>query len=377
MDENKSKGKGVSIVMILLAVVLGFGLVIGLTQTAGAQNLNSSHTEIENYLFDENGTLLSYSGDKSEIEIPSTYSLSSVTEEVEMTASSLSTLVNRANNLGIKHFEVENQTGSYVDDYGNTYYQEKYILKYKKRKTIEGNDYQVKTIAASAFANNTNLTSVKLPEYLEVINSQAFYGCQNLRTVEFPDSLQRIANSAFYNCRLLERVELPDSVVFIGPQAFVNCDKLTTFRIPRGLNYIGDAVFENCDGLQSITIPGNIQYISNNAFNYCRNLKTLNIEEGVMEIYSNAFYGCRLLTEVTLPSTINNIYNQAFYNCINLRTVIVNTNHIPYVEYNTFQTSYIQNIYVQDALLNDYPNYSGWSNYISYLRPMSALENAQ
>lgn len=377
MDENKSKGKGVSIVMILLAVVLGFGLVIGLTQTSGAQNLNNTQSEISNYLFDEDGTLLSYSGDMTELEIPSTYSLSSVTEEVQMTSSSISGLVNRANELGIKHFEVENQTGSYTDDFGNTFYQEKYVLTYQKRKTIEGDDYQVKEIAANAFSNNRNITSVKLPEHLEIINSNAFNNCIKLKSVEFPETLSRIENSAFYNCRVLTDVKLPDSVRYIGAQAFANCDKITTFTIPKGISYISDMLFENCDGLTEITIPSNVNFIGNNAFHFCRNLKSVVFEEGINAIYSNAFYGCRYLTEITLPSTINNIHHQAFWNCVNLRTVIINTTHVPYIDYNPFNINYIQGIYVKDEILAEYPNHAYWSNYINVLKPISTLENAQ
>ena len=55
MEEKSSKAKGVSIVMILLAIVIGFGFVIGLTQTSGANNLKNQDSEISNYAFDESG----------------------------------------------------------------------------------------------------------------------------------------------------------------------------------------------------------------------------------------------------------------------------------------------------------------------------------
>ena len=119
MEEKSSKGKGVSIVMILLAIVLGFGFVIGLTQTSGASNLNNQDSEISHYSFDENGVLLSYNGTLSKIEIPATYSLSSTVEEVKMTSSSVYTLVDRAATLGISNYTIENQTGNYTDEYGN------------------------------------------------------------------------------------------------------------------------------------------------------------------------------------------------------------------------------------------------------------------
>ena len=117
MDENKSsKGKGISIALILLAIVLGFGFVIGLTQTKGANNLNKTETEISKFAFDENGTLLSYSGDLTEITIPETYSLSPTVEEVQMTSSSLTSLVQRANNLGmlVSQYNKQNSEVQYL-----------------------------------------------------------------------------------------------------------------------------------------------------------------------------------------------------------------------------------------------------------------------
>ena len=158
MDENKSKGKGLSIAMILIVIVLGFGLVIGLTQTAGANRLNETESEISKYVFDDEGTLLGYSGSLTEIEIPKTYSLSPNTEAVQMSSSSVTSLVERARNYGIKKYTIENQTGNFQDDFGNVYYQEKYVLTYQKRFVIEGTDYEVKAIGSEAFRTNSRLT---------------------------------------------------------------------------------------------------------------------------------------------------------------------------------------------------------------------------
>ena len=103
MEEKSSKGKGLSIAVIILVIVIGFGFVIGLTQTSAANSLKTTEeAEISKYSFDEDGLLLSYNGDLAEIEIPATYSLSNTVEEVSMTANSLSSLVERARNLGIK-----------------------------------------------------------------------------------------------------------------------------------------------------------------------------------------------------------------------------------------------------------------------------------
>ncbi|MBR6955314.1 MAG: leucine-rich repeat protein [Clostridia bacterium] len=43
--------------------------------------------------------------------------------------------------------------------------------------------FNVKAVAAQAFLNNTNLTSISLPNSIEVIGSQAFKGCSSLSTM--------------------------------------------------------------------------------------------------------------------------------------------------------------------------------------------------
>ena len=377
MEEKSSKAKGVSIVMILLAIVIGFGFVIGLTQTSAANNLNNQESEISNYAFDENGILLSYSGQLTEIEIPATYSLSSTVEQVEMTSSSIYSLVDRANALGITNYNIENQTGNYTDEFGNVYYQEKYVMSYEKRKVVEGNDYQVTGIAANAFSNNTKITSITIPESVRTVGSNAFTGCTNLRTVVLPENLDRIEDSAFYNCRQLREINIPNTVSYIGPQAFYYCNNLQTINIPTNLTTIYQATFYQCYNLKEVVIPSNVRNIQPEAFYGCTSIEKLTLNEGLVTISTGAFYNCYNLVEIELPTTINNLTNSAFYRCTNLQTVVIKSPNIVNISSNTFPTS-IMNIYVRDELLADYPNYSYWYNYTHCLRPLSEwINNAQ
>jgi len=370
MEENKSKGKGLSIAMILLAIVLGFGLVIGLTQTQGANNLKTEESEISNYVFDEEGTLIAYTGTQKDLEIPSTYSLSSTTETAQMSASSVYTLIDKARSIGIKKYTIENQTGNYVDEYGNTFYQEKYVLTYTKRNTIEGTDYQVKAIGPEAFRNNAQYTSIVVPEGVKTIKSNAFAGCYNLKTITLPESLEIIENGAFYNCNQLQEIIIPDSVNFIGPQAFQDCDKLVSVTLPTSLSYISSMCFQNCDNLETVVLPTNVRYIESNAFQNCRKLQNINFEEGLETIQTGAFYGCRMLTEITLPSTVNYIGAQAFWTCTQLRMVTINGHNIANIEWNVFYST-LQKIYVEDDVYEQYFYYGNWSEYQTKLARIS------
>ena len=372
MDENQSKSKGgISIAIILLAIVIGFGFVIGLTQTSGANNLKDTKAEISNYAFDENGTLLSYTGELTELEIPATYSFSSTIEEVQMSSSSIYTLIDRANNLGIKNYNIENQTGNYEDEFGNVYYQEKYVMTYQKKKVIEGTDYKVTAISANAFLNNQKITSVVIPEGVEQINSSAFSGCTKLKSITLPETLQRIENAAFFNCRMLEEVNIPNSVNYMGPQAFAECRNLKKVNIPTGLTYLTNMTFSYCTNLTEITIPSNIRTIQPEAFYYCYNLKNVNFNEGLQSISTMAFYNCYNLTEITLPRTLRQISSQAFYRCDGLRDITLNSATVPTISGSSAFPSTIDNIYVLDEIYQDYLNSSNWSYFWGYIRMMS------
>ena len=374
MDEKTSKGKGISIVMILLAIVIGFGFVIGLTQTSGANNLNNQESEISHYAFNENGVMLSYNGNSTEIEIPATYSLSSTIEQVEMSSSSIYSLVDRANALGITNYKIENQTGNYTDEFGNVYYQEKYIMTYEKRKVVEGSDYQVTGIAANAFSNNSKITSITIPETVRTIGSNAFSGCVNLKTVVLSENLDRIEDSAFYNCRQLKEIEIPNTVSYIGPQAFYYCNNLQKINIPTNLTTIYQGTFFQCYNIKEVTIPSNVRNIQPEAFYGCTSLKKVNLNEGLVSISSGAFYNCYNLTEIVLPTTIRNLTNSTFYQCTNLQRVVIQRPHIVNISSNTFPSS-ISEIYVRDELIAEYPNYSYWHMYTQYLRPLSEWTN--
>lgn len=373
MEENKNKSKGVSIVMILLAVVLGFGFVIGLTQTKGAQNLGATATEISNYVFDENGNLLSYNGDMTELEIPETYSLTVTSEEKTITSANLNSVVNQAINLGLNSFHVDNQSGYFTDEFGNTYYEEKYSITYNVRKTIEGTDYTVKNIESGAFRNNSKLISVKIPNSVIRISSQVFQNCYNLKSITLPESLETIDYGAFNNCRKLESIEIPDSVSFIGSDAFFNCDKLTSVKLPNSIMEVHSNLFGDCDGLREIEIPGSVRYIYAHAFNYCRNLTSIKLNEGLRTIDSYAFNGCTGLNIVDIPSTVTNLGSRAFYTCNNLNTVIIRGDRVLNIQSNTFPTN-VERIYVSDAFISEYPNYGYWYMYEHLLCPISQLD---
>jgi len=226
--------------------------------------------------------------------------------------------------------------------------------------TIGDDTYPVKTIAADAFRNNTDITEVIIQEGVETIGSNTFNGASNLVKITLPASVTTIGGSAFQNCNKLEKatfasiealcgitfngsvsnplyyakhlwiageeserttLAIPGTVTAIPNYAFQNCSSLTSLTIQEGVQTIGISSFEECSGLQDVSIPGSVTEINTKAFNVGKN-NVLEVARFVSlenlcnitfaDEYSNPLYNAQHLyiggsnqetTEIILPAT--------------------------------------------------------------------------
>ena len=83
----------------------------------------------------------------------------------------------------------------------------------------------VTTIGRDAFAMDSNLSNVRWPSTLRVIEHAAFYEC-DLREIVFPDSLQVVGTYSFAYNERLRRIALGPAVSFVGTYAFADCYEL-------------------------------------------------------------------------------------------------------------------------------------------------------
>lgn len=78
-----------------------------------------------------------------------------------------------------------------------------------------------------------------------------------------------LGDKCFYDCDSLTTVFLPDSLQIIGDSAFADCDAIRGILIPESVNQIGAAAFQGCDGLEAICVPYTVKSIGSNAFYGC------------------------------------------------------------------------------------------------------------
>ena len=85
-----------------------------------------------------------------------------------------------------------------------------------------------------------------------------FAYCDEITTVHLPDSLEIIGHDAFFGCSAMRGIYIPDSVTYIGEAAFYDCTALEAISIPYNVHYIDLDAFDNCNSLYYIFYPGTI-----------------------------------------------------------------------------------------------------------------------
>ena len=208
----------------------------------------------------------------------------------------------------------------------------------------------VASIGNWAFENCTSLLAVDLPVNLEVLGGRAFGSCTSLTEITIPkslttanvvgvysqapfhqsglkkatleDGIASVPANLFKEANLLEEVILPESITTIGNWAFENCTSLLAVDLPVNLEVLGGRAFGGCISLTEITIPkslttANVVGIYNQAPFHESGIQNAIIESGMSAIPADLFKGINSLTRVVIPDSVASIGTNAFSNCPN------------------------------------------------------------
>lgn len=131
----------------------------------------------------------------------------------------------------------------------------------KEEFVIENPEYtQIKGVAEGAFAGNSVVRKIILPNTIEHIDRLAFRGCGLLEEINFPSNLTTIGSAAFMGTALKE-VILPATVTTIETMAFANNTKLEKITINEGVIKLENIV-EGANNLKELHLPSTIQEIA-------------------------------------------------------------------------------------------------------------------
>lgn len=116
---------------------------------------------------------------------------------------------------------------------------------YQDGKGVIVFDNNIKYIGMMAFREQSNLTSISIPEGVTVIQKWSFYRCTNLSSIIIPNSVVKIGDNAFANCTSLASIyckspnppSLGDKVfsyVASGCKLYVPTTSVETYKATEG-----------------------------------------------------------------------------------------------------------------------------------------------
>lgn len=269
-----------------------------------------------------------------------------------------------------------------------------------------GKTYPVKAIGNNAFSGCTGLTSVTIPNSVELICLGAFYGCTGLTSLTIPASVRVIRLEAFNGCTNLTSVTCmsttppvfsdPDSEFddILNPFSDITYTKATLF-VPRGCKSAYQAAdwwkrFTNIQERSYDFIMSGFYYVitgSNTvqvtSFNeaYVPSSGTLSIPVSVRNNNTNynvtsigyrAFYNCDRINKILISNTITSVGTEAFKDCDGLQVVQCQASTPPTMGSNVFDSdTYNENavLLVYNASMSAYKAATGWKNF-NYVEPI-------
>lgn len=191
---------------------------------------------------------------------------------------------------------------------------------------IDGKEYKVTIIGATAFQNCPGLTSIQLPPSVTMIGRYAFNKCSDLTSVVIPPSVVHIEERAFGYCTALSSIEIPSSVLTIGVTAFEGCSSMVSINVTDNFN------FESVDGILfnkaktvllcypagkagtdgKYTIPEYVKELGDYSFSGCKKLHAVEIPATVKSAGIYVFKDCTYLTSVSIPESFSSISKGLF-----------------------------------------------------------------
>ena len=155
----------------------------------------------------------------------------------------------------------------------------------------------VTLIGDSAFLYCGKLEKIELQEGIEEIGDFAFNQCTSVKHVHIPTTIKRIGCCAFYSTPL-SSIDLPDGMEIIGTRAFGDC-KFNRFRIPVNITSIPASMLHHCNCLVSVEIPAEgITQIYPGAFSWCSFLRNIALPSSNADVEGGEFNRCSDLSQL-------------------------------------------------------------------------------
>lgn len=196
---------------------------------------------------------------------------------------------------------------------------------------------EVKSIDYAAFENCKNLEKVSIGDGVKSIGSAAFSGCQSLSDINIPKATETIGSGTFAACPSLSNIKVSDKnrnfVCLDGVLYSKDGKKMyqylagrpySIYDIPEPVTEIGEFGFYGANMLTTVGIVKGVEEIPEYAFLNCTALNQVTIPSSVKAIRKGAFGGCPNLTKLAVPTTVGYIDEEAFTSMDGVKGDVVN-----------------------------------------------------
>lgn len=208
----------------------------------------------------------------------------------------------------------------------------------------------VTKIGYGAFENNKNLTSVKIGDYVEIVDDYAFSMCSKITSVTFGSGIKEIGLYSFRYCDGLTSISLGKNVKTIEYGAFYKAKNLASITIPDSVRIIGEYAFTKTKYYDdSSKWSSNVLYIGKHLIEAKNSVSgKYTVKDGTLTIAEFAFgepvvnNANTSITGIVVPNSVKAIGNRAFQKCKNLSSVTFGTG-IEYVGEHAFKDTKFYN----------------------------------
>lgn len=198
----------------------------------------------------------------------------------------------------------------------------------------------VSEIGDGAFSACDNVTVIDIAESnthykniegcLVEISSKTLIKGFNNGKIPADGSVTRLGEYAFSGCEELTSITVPDCIEIIGSSAFSSCERLQSITLPKTLTVVRSSVFSGCTELTSITLPKTVETIGVSAFRGCTRLTDITLSSALTDIQNFAFAECTALEKIVIPESVNNIGTGIFDGCEKLWEFMVENGNSKY-----------------------------------------------
>lgn len=159
----------------------------------------------------------------------------------------------------------------------------------------------------------TEILNLNPLQYLDKVPKNYYREDTDLTSLVLPDNITDINNFAFKDCKALTNITFSSNLQHIGVEAFANIG-ITSLTIPNTIKTIWMGAFQDCYELAEVKFEPNAQInmITENCFCACSNLKRIELPESIDIIYEKAFRHCVNLNYIKLPKNLVEIDRYAF-----------------------------------------------------------------